>query len=124
MPALLTAIVITCGALKSSSEIIACRAQVYHGAYAEPAACGQTAQELAIEFERNIVAAGTMTKTSSHGECVSAADTADVTAFLPQFMREKMGAVSTRVVHFDLVDGVAVERKSAPVKKAVKGASI
>lgn len=124
MPALLTAIVITCGALKGPDATIACRAHVYHGAYTEPAACSQTAQELAVDFERNLVAVGQMRKTSSYGECVSAADDSDVVSYLPKFMRDKMGASSTRVVHFDLVDGVAVERKSAPTKKVVKGASI
>lgn len=125
MPSLLTAIVITCGALKSSSEILACRAHVYHGAYTEPAACSQTAQQLAMDFERNVIAGGNMTRTSSHGECFSAADTDDVVSYLPKFMTQKMGAASTLVVHFDLVDGVAVERtKSAPAKKAIKGAAI
>lgn len=123
MPALLTAIVITCGAMKSSSEILVCRAHVYHGAYAEPAACSQTAQELAMDFERNLVAGGNITRTQSYGECVAAADTDQSITYLPRFMREDMGAVSSKVVHFDLVDGVAVERVSS-TKKKVKGAAI
>lgn len=126
MPALLTAIVIACGALKAENSPTACRANVYHGAYNEPAACTQTAQELAIEFESNLVALGTLTRTKSYGECVAAADTDDIVSWLPKFMQQDMGANSTKVVHFDLVDGVAVERKTAAPsgKKAVKGASI
>lgn len=123
MPALLTAIAITCGAMKSSSEIMVCRAHVYHGAYAEPAACSQTAQELAMDFERNVVAGGQITRTQSYGECVAAADTDQTVTYLPRFMREDMGARSSTVVHFDLVDGKAVERKGASQKK-VKGAEI
>lgn len=124
MPALLTAIVITCGALKQPDAILVCRAHVYHGAYAEPAACSQTAQELAKDFERNLVAGDQITRTQSYGECVAAADTDQTITYLPRFMREDMGAVSSKVVHFDLVDGVAVERQVKPVKKVVKGAAI
>jgi hypothetical protein len=125
MPALLTAIVITCGALKAENSPTACRAHVYHGAYNEPAACTQTAQELALEFESNLVALGTLTKTQSYGECVAAADTDNIVSWLPKFMQQEMGANSTRVVHFDLVDGVAVERvEGKPAKKVVKGAAI
>ena len=124
MPALLTAIVITCGALKGPDTILVCRAHVYHGAYAEPADCSQTAQELALDFEQNLIANGGITRTQSYGECVAAADTDQTVSYLPRFMRHDMGAVSSKVVHFDLIDGVAVERKSAPVKKAVKGAAI
>jgi len=125
MPALLTAIVITCGALKAENSPTACRAHVYHGAYNEPAACTQTAQELALEFEGNLVALGTLTKTQSYGECVAAADTDNIVSWLPKFMRQDMGANSTKVVHFDLVDGVAVERgEGKPAKKIVKGAAI
>lgn len=123
MPALLTAIVITCGALKAPDSILVCRAHVYHGAYAEPATCSQTAQELAVEFERNLVAGGTITRTQSYGECIAAAETDNTITYLPRFMREDMGAVSSKVVHFDLVDGVAVERVVA-TKKKVKGAAI
>lgn len=124
MPALLTAIVITCGAMKGLDQPLVCRAHVYHGAYAEPAACSQTAQELAMDFERNLVAGGTITRTQSYGECVAAADTEQSVSYLPRFMREDMGAFSSKVIHFDLVDGVAVERKIKPVKKAVRGSSI
>ena len=127
MPALLTAIVITCGALKPSPDVLACRAHVYHGAYSEPAACSQNALELAIEFERTLVATGELTRTKSHGECVPAADTAEVVDYLPKYMAQKMGALSTGVVHFDLVDGVAVERTPSAAKsnkKAIKGAAI
>lgn len=126
MPALLTAIVITCGALKPSPDVLACRAHIYHGAYSEPAACSQNAQALALEFERNLVAAGSLTHTKSYGECVAAADTGVVVNYLPKYMVQKMGAVSTSVIHFDLVDGVAVERTSGSksTKKTIKGAAI
>lgn len=125
MPALLTAIVITCGALKAENSPTACRAHVYHGAYNEPAACTQTAEELALEFESNLVALGTLTKTQSYGECVAAADTDNIVSWLPKFMQQEMGANSVKVVHFDLVDGVAVERvEGKPAKKVVKGAAI
>ena len=126
MPALLTAIVITCGALKPSPDVLACRAHVYHGAYSEPAACSQNAQALAIEFERNLVEAGSLTRTKSNGECVPAADTAEVVDYLPKYMQTNMGAASGTIVHFDLVDGVAIERTGKPVsnKKAIKGAAI
>lgn len=126
MPALLTAIVITCGALKPSPDVLACRAHVYHGAYSEPASCSQNAVELAIEFERTLVATGELTRTKSHGECVPAADTAEVVDYLPKYMQTNMGAASVTIVHFDLVDGVAIERtgKSVPAKKAIKGAAI
>ncbi len=128
MPALLTAIVITCGALKAPDSILVCRAHVYHGAYAEPAVCSQTAQELAIEFERHLAANGGITRTQSYGECVAAADTDAAVSYLPQYMRDDMGAVSAKIVHFDLIDGKPVERtkesKSTPSKKAIKGAAI
>lgn len=126
MPALLTAIVITCGAMKGPDTILVCRAHVYHGAYAEPAACSQTAQELAIEFERNLIANGGITRTQSYGECVAAADTDQTVKYLPEFMKQDMGAVSAKVVHFDLVDGVAVEREpeKSPSKKAALRNSI
>ncbi len=131
MPALLTALVITCGALKGPDTILVCRAQVYHGAYAEPAVCSQTAQELAQQFERNMVADGRLTRTQSYGECVAAADTDAAVSYLPQYMRDDMGAVSAKVVHFDMVDGVPVERTSgkataekAPAKKFNKEAGI
>ena len=125
MPALLTAIVITCGALKGPSMPLICRAQIYHGAYTELATCTQTAQELAIEFERNVVAMGSLTRTKSYGECVSAADDADVVDYLPKFMTQTMGAASSVIAHYDLIDGVAVERiQGKPAKKAVKRASI
>lgn len=120
MPALLTAIVITCGALKPSPEVLACRAHVYHGAYSEPADCSQNAIELAIEFERNLVAAGELTRTKSHGECVPAADTAEIVDYLPKYMRDNMGAASGSVVHFDLVNGAAVERKPSKAVSSKK----
>jgi hypothetical protein len=125
MPALLTAIVITCGAMKAENSPTACRAHVYHGAYNEPAACTQTAEELALEFESNLVALGTLTKTQSYGECVAAADTDNIVSWLPKFMQRDMSANSVKVVHFDLVDGVTVERvEGKPAKKIVKGAAI
>lgn len=126
MPALLTAIVITCGALKVPDAPLACRAHVYHGAYSEPASCSQNSIELAIEFERTLIATGELTRTKSHGECVPAADTAEVVDYLPKYMQTNMGAASGTIVHFDLVDGVAVERtgKKTSNKKAVKGAAI
>ncbi len=118
MPALLTAIIITCGAMKGPDTILVCRAQVYHGAYNEPAACSQTAQELAQQFERNLIADGRITRTQSYGECVAAADTDAAVSYLPQYMRDDMGAFSSKVVQFDMVDGVAVERtQGKPAKK-------
>lgn len=123
MPALLTAIVITCGAIKGPLEPLACRAQVYHGAYSELVTCAATAQEMARTFEAAVVADGRMTRTRSYGECVSAADEPEVVSYLPQFMKTKMGAITVAVVHYDLRDGRAVERKVA-AKKAVKGAAI
>lgn len=115
MPILLTAIVITCGAIKGPLEPVACRAQVYHGAYQEPGYCTQTAQDMARTFEMAILADGRMDRTNSYGECVMAADEADVVSYLPQFMRLRMGADSTAVVHYDLRSGVAVERKTGGV---------
>lgn len=126
MPALLTAVVITCAAMKGAEQPKACTVNIYHGAYVEPVACRQTAQELAIEFEQNLIANGGITRTQSYGECVAAADDEQTVKYLPAFMKQDMGAVSAKVVHFDLVDGVAVERikEKEPIKKAVKGASI
>lgn len=119
MPALLTAVVITCAAMKGPNQPKVCTANIYHGAYTEPATCRQGAIELARYFEQVIVNDGRLTDTGSYGECTPAAVDADVLAYLPKFVRERFGAVSVEATHFDLVNGEAVER--AKTKKSVKG---
>lgn len=119
MPALLTAVVITCAAIKGPDQPKVCTANVYHGAYTEPFACRQTAIEMARYFEQAIVNDGRLTNTNSYGECTPAADDVAIVSYLPIFVREQFGAVNIGITHFDLVDGKAIERAKA--KKAVKG---
>ena len=121
MPALLTAVVIVCGAVREPSAPLACRAQVHHGMYAEQPECSTAASREARRLEQSIVADGQLTRTRSHGECVYAADERDIVLYLPEFMKDKFGAKTSAIVHFDNVDGMAVERKTV---KKVKGASI
>lgn len=123
MPALLTAIVITCGALKGPDLPLVCRAQMYHGIYLEPKKCTLTASQLAEQFERNVIASGQLTRTSSYAECSSAADDLEIASYLPKFMQDRFGADSVIVRHLDMIDGKAIERKVA-AKKVVKGAQI
>jgi hypothetical protein len=121
MPALLTAAVIVCGALRQPGAPLACRAQVYHGIYAEQPECAKLSTREAIRLEAAVVQAGELTRTSSHGECFYAADEGSIVFYLPEFMKVHMGAKTSAVVHYDLVDGTPVERKAI---KKVKGASI
>lgn len=125
MPALLTAAIIICGALREPGAPLACRAQVYHGIYAEQRACEEGSAIEARRLESAIVMDGRMKRTRSHSECFSAADEGDVAFYLPEYMRTRMGAVSTTVIHYDIMDGEAIER--APKVKQqpkIKGARI
>ena len=119
MPALLTAVVITCATMKGPDQPKVCTANVYHGAYSEPSACRDTAVQMAKYFEQAIVNDGRLTNSNSYGECTPAADDDAIVSYLPTFVREQFGAVDIGVTHFDLVDGKAIERAKA--KKAVKG---
>ena len=122
MPALLTAVVITCAAMKGAEQPKACTVNIYHGAYVEPVACRQTAIEMARYFEQAIVNDGRMTDTGSYGECTPAAVDAEVVSYLPKFIGERFGAASFSVTHYDLINGEAIER--AKTKPPVKGARI
>lgn len=122
MPALLTAVVITCAAMKDTEQPKVCTVNIYHGAYVEPTVCRQTAIEMAREFEQMIVNDGRMTDTGSYGECTPAAVDAEVVSYLPKFIGERFGATSFDVTHYDLVNGEAIER--AKTKPTVKGARI
>lgn len=119
MPALLTAAVIVCGALREPGAPLACRAQVYHGIYAEQPECAKLATKEAIRMESAVVKRGELTRTSSHGECFYAADEGSIVFYLPEFMRVQMSAKSSKVVHYDSVDGQMVERKQSAKIKGV-----
>lgn len=122
MPALLTAVVITCAAMKDTEQPKVCTVNIYHGAYVELVTCRQTAIEMARYFEQAIVNDGRMTDTGSYGECTPAAVDAEVVLYLPKFIGERFGVTSFSVTHYDLVNGEAIER--AKTKPAVKGARI
>lgn len=125
MPALLTAAVIVCGAFKEPGSPLACRAQVYHGIYAEQPECARLTSQEARRLEQAVVMDGRMTRTRSHGECFYAGDEGSVVFYLPEFMRNYMGAKSVGVVHYDVIDGQAVERAPViPQVPKIKGARI
>lgn len=121
MPALLTAAVIVCGAMRTPDAPLVCRAQVYHGIYAEQPECASLSTREAIRLESNVVKSGQLTRTRSHAECFYAADEGSIVFYLPEFMRIHMGAKSSKVVHYDSVDGQMVERKQ-PAK--IKGVAL
>lgn len=121
MPALLTAAIIVCGALREPGSPLACRAQVHHGLYADQPECAKATSQEARRLEQSVVLGGELTRTRSHGECFYAADEGSIVFYLPEFMKVHMGAKTSTVVHYDNVDGVPVLRKSV---KKVKGASI
>lgn len=121
MPALLTAAVIVCGAMRETNAPLVCRAQVYHGIYAEQPECARRSVKEAIRLETAIVKDGRLTRTSSHAECFYAADEGSVAFYLPEFMMVQMGAKTTEVVHYDSVDGQMIRRKTA---KKIKGVAL
>lgn len=117
MPALLTAVVIVCGAMPVDNAPLACRAQVHHGIYAEQPECAQASLNEASRLMHNV--RDKLVRTSSHGECFYTADEGSIVYYLPEFMRIHMGARSSSIVHYDQVDGVAVERKQSDKIKGV-----
>lgn len=117
MPALLTAVVIVCGAMPADNAPIVCRAQVHHGIYAEQPECTKASLSDAALMMHNV--RDKLVRTSSHGECFYTADEGSIVFYLPEFMRIHMGAKSSRVVHYDSVDGQMIERKQSAKIKGV-----
>lgn len=113
MPALLTAAVIVCGAMREPGAPLACRAQVYHGIYSELMVCSKASIIEAKRLEQAVVMDGQLTRTRSHSECFYAADEGSIIFYLPEFMRVQLGAKTTNVVHYDIIGGEAIERAPA-----------
>lgn len=119
MPALLTAAIIVCGALREPGAPLACRAQVHHGIYADQPECAKATSQEARRLEQSVVLGGELTRTRSHGECFYAADEGSIVFYLPEFMEVHMGAKTSVVVHYDNVDGVPVLRADDAKAKKV-----
>lgn len=116
---LLTAAIIVCGAMPKPNSPLACRAQVYHGLEGKAHECSVSAMKKARATEANFVKAGALVRTRSHAECFYADDEGSIIFYLPEFMRIQLGAKTSEVVHYDLVDGAVVERAPDAFAKEV-----
>ena len=116
MSTLLVAAIIVCGALPQENSPLVCRAQVYHGIEGQLADCSLAAIKKARSIEESFVKVGALVRTSSHAECFRSDDEGAVVFYLPEFMQYQLGADSSVVVHYDVIDGAAVKRESALVK--------
>jgi hypothetical protein len=116
---LLTAAIIVCGALPQPGAPLACRAQVYHGIEGSQPACSAAALNKARSVEASFIKAGALVRTSSHAECFSSDDEGSIAFYLPEFMRIQLGAKTSAVVHYDVIDGAAVERAPDATAKEI-----
>lgn len=107
---LLTAAIIVCGALPAANSPLVCRAQVYHGIEGKQQECSAAAIRKARKTEAAFVKVGALVRTSSHAECVYANDEGSIIFYLPEFMAVQLGADSSTVAEYDVVDGAPVMR--------------
>jgi len=107
---LLTAAIIVCGALPAANSPLVCRAQVYHGIEGKHPQCLSDATRMARDAESNFIKVGALVRTRSHAECFYADDEGSVIFYLPEFMAIQLGADSSTVVEYDVVDGAPVMR--------------
>ena len=107
---LLTAALIVCGSLPAANSPLVCRAQVYHGIEGRQQECSVAATRKARITESNFIKVGALVRTRSHAECFYADDEGSVIFYLPEFMAVQLGADSSTVVEYDVVDGAPVMR--------------
>lgn len=107
---LLTAAIIVCGALPAANSPLVCRAQVYHGIEGMQHECSVAAIRKARSTEASFVKVGALVRTRSHAECFYSSDEGSVIFYLPEFMAVQLGADSSTVVEYDVVDGTPVMR--------------
>lgn len=106
----LTAAIIVCGALPAENSPLVCRAQVYHGIEGRQKDCSKSAVRKARSTEASFVKVGSLVRTRSHAECFYADDEGSVIFYLPEFMAVQLGADSSTVAEYDVVDGAPVMR--------------
>lgn len=106
---LLTAAIIVCGALPAANSPLVCRAQVYHGLEGKQHECSVAAIRKARSTEASFVKVGALVRTRSHAECFYADDEGAVIFYLPEFMAVQLGASTSTVVEYDVVDGAPVK---------------
>lgn len=116
---LLTAAIIVCGALPAADSPLVCRAQVYHGIEGKQQECSTAAIRKARETEDSFVKVGALARTRSHAECFYADDEGSVIFYLPEFMAVQLGATSSTVVEYDVVDGAPVMRSADAFAKGL-----
>lgn len=118
MSTLLAAAIIVCGALPQDNSPLVCRAQVYHGIEGRLTDCSHAALKKARSVEQSFIRVGALVHTQSHAECSYAEDDGSIIFYLTEFMAVQMGADSSRVVEYDVVEGVPVERKADHIRGA------
>lgn len=114
MPALLTAFVVVCAVSTTPDTVpTSCVAKVYHGIYAEPAACNKLSQESAMDWENSVVSnVPNIASTQSFAECAPKAQDNIMLKALPLFIETKMGGdANPLIIHYDIKNGKVTERK-------------
>lgn len=114
---LLTATIIVCGALPAVNSPLVCRAQVYHGLEGKALECSVAAIRKARSIESGFKSTGSLVRTRAHAECFYVGDEGAIIFYLPEFMQVQLGADSSTVVEYDVVDGAPVIRESDAVAK-------
>ena len=113
MPTMLTAIMIACGTLQSVNSPRVCLAQIYYGIESQQQQeCSAAAIREARSTEELFVTVGSMARTTSYAECFDSTDEGPVFFYLPQFMAVELGADSSTVLEYDVVNGTPVMRDS------------
>lgn len=107
---LLTAAIIVCGALPAANSPLVCRAQVYHGIEGRQHECSVAAIRKARSTESAFKSTGSLVRTRAHAECFYSGDEGAIIFYLPEFMAVQLGADSSTVVEYDIVEGAPVMR--------------